>query len=126
MDNDCEIGKRDGRAVQMTGEVMCKSQDEVCITAVCREEGILPSPPRSAAAEGDENCEVCVGPGWGRALLAVWGPEENSTLWSVQRDITSLSVHARCPLLITAALFVCCVTRAPRRKLRAFVFSTAK
>lgn len=60
MDNDCEIRKRDGRAVQMTGEVMCKSQDEVCITAVCREEGILPSPPRSAAAEGDENCEVCV------------------------------------------------------------------
>lgn len=31
MDNDCEIRKWDARAVQMTGEVMCKSQDEVRI-----------------------------------------------------------------------------------------------
>lgn len=29
MDNDCEIRKWEAGAVRMTGEVMCKSQDEV-------------------------------------------------------------------------------------------------
>lgn len=65
MDNDCEIRKWVARAVQMTGEAMCKSQDEVCIKTLHREELILHFAPRSPAA-GDEKCEVSwswVGPG---------------------------------------------------------------
>lgn len=31
VDNDCEIRKWEARAMQMTGQVMCKSQDELHI-----------------------------------------------------------------------------------------------
>ena len=31
VDNDCEIRKWEGEAMQMTGQVMCKSQDELHI-----------------------------------------------------------------------------------------------
>lgn len=121
MDNDCEIRKWDARAVQMTGEVMCKSQDGVCIKTLQREELILHFPSGSLAA-GDEKCEVCwswVGPSPPRPLGA--GGKQHIVVGR-QRAITSLSVHAGCTLLITAGLFVCCVRRPTRRKPHAFGF----
>lgn len=61
MDNECKIRKRKAGAMQMMGQVMCKSQDERHIkTRYKRELILLFAPWTPHACAGNEKCEVCV------------------------------------------------------------------